>query len=373
MPAVTTAPRAVARRASETLPNDTLLRWLRDMQMIREFENRTMQAYQQAKIGGFCHVYTGQEALVVGTFAAVNHDDPIVTAYRDHGHALARGMSPRACMAEMFGKTTGCAKGKGGSMHMFDKPNHLYGGHGIVGAQTALGAGLAFAVKYELEVLGRDLATGSSPKKRVALCYLGDGALNQGCLHEAMNLAGLWSLPVIFIVENNLYSMGTSIHRGTTSADDLTKKADAYEIDGFTFDGMDVVALYDQFKPVADACREDQKPAFVDIRTYRYKGHSMSDPQKYRTREEVEKYETQRDSIAMLAAHLMRDRKCLTEESWQAMQAELADVVRDAVKFAEDSPWPDPAAELYSDVMVNPHPRMSPLGEYVQGERNPLL
>ncbi len=373
MTAVTTAPRSIPRRPSAALPDEALLRMLRDMQLIREFENRTMQAYQQAKIGGFCHVYTGQEALVVGTFASVNHDDPIVTAYRDHGHALARGMSPRACMAEMFGRATGCAKGKGGSMHMFDKPNHLYGGHGIVGAQTALGAGLAFAVKYELEVLGRDLASGGNPKKRVALCYLGDGALNQGCLHEAMNLAGLWSLPVIFIVENNLYSMGTSIHRGTTSADDLTKKAAAYEIDGFSFDGMDILSLYDNFKPVADACRDDQKPAFVDIRTYRYKGHSMSDPQKYRTREEVEEYESKRDSIAMLAAHLMRDRACLSEDAWRAMQDELAEIVRDAVKFADESPWPDPKAELYSDVMVSPHPRMSPSGEYVEGACNPIL
>lgn len=361
-----------ARRPSAALSNETLIGWLRDMQLIREFENRTMQAYQQAKIGGFCHVYTGQEALAVGTIGAANHDDPIVTAYRDHGHALARGMHPNACMAEMFGKTTGCAKGKGGSMHMFDKPNHLYGGHGIVGAQTALGAGLAFAVKYELEVLNKSL-DGSPAKKRVALCYLGDGALNQGCLHEAMNLAGLYSLPCIFIVENNGYSMGTSIGRGTTMADDLTAKGKAYGMLSASFDGMDILSLYDHFRPIVDECREDQKPAFVDIRTYRYKGHSMSDPQKYRTREEVEKHEKERDSIAMLAAHLLRDRKALSEQQWQAMQDDLAEIVRDAVKFAEESPAPDPAKELYTDVMVNPHPGMSPSGEYVQGEKNPLL
>ena len=361
-----------ARRPSAALSNETLIGWLRDMQLIREFENRTMQAYQQAKIGGFCHVYTGQEALAVGTIGAANHDDPIVTAYRDHGHALARGMHPNACMAEMFGKTTGCAKGKGGSMHMFDKPNHLYGGHGIVGAQTALGAGLAFAVKYELEVLNKSL-DGSPAKKRVALCYLGDGALNQGCLHEAMNLAGLYSLPCIFIVENNGYSMGTSIGRGTTMADDLTAKGKAYGMLSASFDGMDILSLYDHFRPIVDECREDQKPAFVDIRTYRYKGHSMSDPQKYRTREEVEKHEKERDSIAMLAAHLLRDRKALSEQQWQAMQDDLAEIVRDAVKFAEESPAPDPAKELYTDVMVNPHPGMSPSGEYTQGEKNPLL
>ncbi len=361
-----------ARRPSAALSDDALLKWLRDMQLIREFENRTMQAYQQAKIGGFCHVYTGQEALAVGTIGSLNHDDPIVTAYRDHGHALARGMHPNHCMAEMFGKITGCAKGKGGSMHMFDKPNHLYGGHGIVGAQSALGAGLAFAVTYELEVLGKSL-DGSGVKKRVALCYLGDGALNQGCLHEAMNLAGLFSLPCIFIVENNGYSMGTSIARGTTMADDLTAKGKAYGMLSASFDGMDILSLYDSFKPIVDECREDQKPAFVDIRTYRYKGHSMSDPQKYRTRDEVEKYEKERDSIALLAGHLMRDRKALSEAQWQAMQDELAEIVRASVKFAEESPAPDPAKELYSDVMHNPHPGMSPSGEYVQGERNPLL
>ncbi|MGD9691841.1 MAG: pyruvate dehydrogenase (acetyl-transferring) E1 component subunit alpha [Phycisphaerales bacterium] len=364
---------APTKRASASLSNDTLLKWLYDMQLIREFENRTMQAYQQAKIGGFCHVYTGQEALVVGTFGSVNHDDPVVTAYRDHGHALARGMSPRACMAEMFGKITGCAKGKGGSMHMFDKPNHLYGGHGIVGAQTALGAGLAFAVKYELEVLKRDLASGGKPKKRVALCYLGDGALNQGCLHEAMNLAGLYSLPVIIIVENNGYSMGTSIGRGTTMAEDLTVKGKAYGMLSASFDGMNILELYDKFRPIVDECREEQKPAFVDIKTYRYKGHSMSDPQKYRTREEVEHYEKERDSIAMLAAHLMRDRNALSEAQWNTMQEEIGEIVRDSITFADESPAPDPASELYSDVMVNPHPGMSPSGQYVQGAKNPLL
>ncbi len=363
---------ATARRPSASLPDKTLLDWLRQMQLIREFENRTMQAYQQAKIGGFCHVYTGQEALAVGTIASVEHDDPIVTAYRDHGHALARGMTPRACMAEMFGRTTGCAKGKGGSMHMFDKPNHLYGGHGIVGAQTALGTGLAFAAKYEFEVLGKSL-DGSKAKKRVALCYLGDGALNQGCLHEAMNLAGLYSLPVIFIVENNHYSMGTSIARGTTMADDLTTKGKAYGMLSASFDGMNVLELYDKFKPIADECRDEQKPAFIDIHTYRYKGHSMSDPQKYRTKEEVEKYEKERDSIAMLAAHLMNERKCLSEKDWQALQDELTDIVKDAVKFADESPWPDPEKELYSDVMLNPHPGMSPSGQYIEGEKNPLL
>lgn len=369
-----TADRAQRRaRPTDALPDETVLGWLRDMQLIREFENRTAQAYQQAKIGGFCHVYTGQEGLVVGTFAAVNRDDPIVTAYRDHGHALARGMSPEACMAEMFGKISGCAKGKGGSMHMFDRPNELYGGHGIVGAQTALGAGLAFSVKYEREVLKRDVYGNENPPKRVALCYLGDGALNQGCLHESMNLAGLFSLPVIYIVENNGYSMGTSIARGTTMAEDLTAKGNAYGMLSRKIDTMDVLDIYAQFKDIADECRDEQKPAFVDIRTYRYKGHSMSDPQKYRSREEVESYEKEKDSIAMLVAHLMNDRKCLSEDEWSSMQDEIRERVLKSVKFAEEAPEPDVDAELYSDVFVNPLPQMSPTRDYVQGQRNHLL
>ena len=216
-PGTTAAPRP-EQKPSALLPEATLVQWLRDMYLIREFENRTAQAYQQAKIGGFCHLYIGQEAVAVGTIAALEPDDPIVHAYRDHGHALARGMDPRVCMAEMYGKVTGCAKGKGGSMHMFDKPHWFFGGHGIVGAQTPLGTGLAFAARYEWEVLGKALpnpgvADGQRAKKKVSLAFLGDGALNQGALHEAMNLAGLWDLPVIYVVGNNGYSMGTSSER----------------------------------------------------------------------------------------------------------------------------------------------------------------
>ncbi|MFZ4576288.1 MAG: thiamine pyrophosphate-dependent enzyme, partial [Phycisphaerales bacterium] len=282
-------------RASDSVPAAELLRWLRSMLLIREFENRCAQSYQQAKIGGFCHLYTGQEAAAVGTIASLNHDDPIITAYRDHGHALARGMSAGACMAEMYGKITGCAKGKGGSMHMFDKPNWLFGGHGIVGAQTPVGLGLAFGSRYEWEVMGQAV-DGSPAKKKVSLAYLGDGALNQGALHEAMNLGGLFDIPCIWVVENNGYSMGTAIERGTTMAHDLRKKAEAYGIRGEIIDGFDVVNLYDHFKPLVDWCRNEQKPAFVDLKTYRYLGHSMSDPQKYRTKEEVEMFKG-KDSI----------------------------------------------------------------------------
>jgi pyruvate dehydrogenase E1 component alpha subunit len=371
---------AATKKAADLLPDATLVKWLRDMFLIREFENRTAQAYQQAKIGGFCHLYIGQEALAVGTIAALEPDDPIVTAYRDHGHALARGMSPEACMAEMFGKSGGCAKGKGGSMHMFDKPHWLFGGHGIVGAQTPLGTGLAFAAKYEVEVLGHAVEGGPA-KKKVSLAYLGDGALNQGALHEAMNLAGLYSLPVIYIVENNGYSMGTAIERGTTMAHDLRKKADAYGIRGEIIDGLDVVDLYNDFKPVVDWCREEQAPAFVDLKTYRYLGHSMSDPQKYRTKEEVEQYKA-KDSIDRLASQLMDTsgprakanggRPVLTEQAFMELQAEVKAAVARSLEFAESSPVPE-ASELYSDVFLNPMKNLSPMGEYVHGAKNPLL
>jgi pyruvate dehydrogenase E1 component alpha subunit len=374
-------PRA-EQRPSSALPDATVVDWLRQMYLIREFENRTAQAYQQAKIGGFCHLYIGQEAVAVATLAAVAPDDPVVHAYRDHGHALARGMDPKVCMAEMFGKATGCAKGKGGSMHMFDKPHWFFGGHGIVGAQTPLGTGLAFAAKYELEVLRKALPNpgvedGQPAKKKVALCFLGDGALNQGSLHEAMNLAGLWNLPVIYVVENNGYSMGTSIERGTTMAQDLTAKAAAYGIRGEVMDGFDVLDLYDSFKPLTDWCRDQQKPAFVDVKTYRYQGHSMSDPQKYRTKEEVDRFK-EKDSINALASHLMNERKgregqpVLSEERFLEMQKEIKEVVREAIEFAEQSPLPL-LEELYTDVLVNPLPGMSPVREYGEGERNPLL
>jgi len=370
----------VAVRPSDLVSPETLIKWLRDMLLIREFEVRCAQAYQQAKIGGFCHLYIGQEACAVGTINAVNPDDPLVTAYRDHGHALARNMDPGACMAEMFGKSTGCAKGKGGSMHMFDKPNWLFGGHGIVGAQTPLGTGLAFAARYEWEVLGKQLDEygGGPAKKKVCLCYLGDGALNQGALHEAMNLAGLWSIPVIYIVENNKYSMGTHISRGTTMADNLMAKAAAYGIDGLTIEddeGLDVIKLYDKFKPFADSCRERQRPGFVDLHTYRYQGHSMSDPQKYRTKEEVEKIK-EGDSIDRLSKHLLANAPglppILSEEKFIAIQQDVKAVVAAAVQFAEESPVPDPS-ELYTDVYLNIEKNLSPTAEYTHGAKNPLL
>ncbi len=357
-----------AKNASE-LPKETLLKWLYDMQLIREFENRTMQAYQQAKIGGFCHIYTGQEACAVGTIGCVNSDDPVITAYRDHGHALARGMTPEACMAEMFGKVTGCAKGKGGSMHMFDRKNWLFGGHGIVSAQTPMGAGFAFATKYEHEVLGKTLQ-GTEAKKKVTLCYMGDGALDQGAFHEAQNIAALWGLPVIYILENNGYSMGTAINRHTANAENLTDRAKGYGMLTTKIDGLDIMNIYNEFRPIVDQCREESRPAFIDLKTYRYQGHSMSDPQKYRTKEEVDQYKD-KDSIAKLVSDLM-DKGWLSEGDWKSMQKDIRDIVRAAIDAAEAAPAPEDD-ELFTDVYANPEKNLSPTATYSHGTKNPLM
>ena len=325
------------------VPPETIFGWLRDMLLIREFEVRTMQAYQEKKIGGFCHVYIGQEAVAVGCTAAIRRDDPMITAYRDHGHALARGMAARHCMAEMFGKIGGCAKGKGGSMHMFDRANNLFGGHGIVGAQTPVGAGLAFATKYEDEVIN------GGKSDRVTLCFLGDGALNQGAFHEALNLAGLFDIPVIYVVENNGYSMGTAIERGTTMAHDLSVKAAAYGIDAIEVDGMDLVAVYEDMKAFCDKCRAASRPGFVDMKTYRYKGHSMSDPRKYRTREEEEHFESG-DPIGKLRDALLAA-GVIDEPAFSAMQKGVREEVREAIRWSDESPLPG-IEELYHDVYV---------------------
>lgn len=326
------------------LPVQERTKWLRDMLLIREFEVRSMQAYQDRKIGGFCHVYIGQEAVAVGCTAAAKHDDPIITAYRDHGHALARGMEAKYCMAEMYGRIGGCAKGKGGSMHMFDKRNNMFGGHGIVGAQIPLGTGLAFATKYMDEVIDNKKNT------RVTLCFFGDGAINQGAFHEALNLAAIFDLPVVFICENNGYSMGTSITRGTAMGDNISVKAAAYGIEAAVIDGMDVMNVYDDMKPIVDRCRETSRPFFVDMRTYRFKGHSMSDPRKYRTREEEQKFEAQ-DPIDKLAKFMI-DQGQLTQDDYNAMIKDVRKEVRDAMKWSDESPEP-PLQELYTDVYVD--------------------
>lgn len=321
-----------------------LLGWLRQMLLIREFEVRTMQAYQNRLIGGFCHIYIGQEAIAVGSIAAVQPDDPIVLAYRDHGHALARGMDPKYCMAEMFGRIGGCAKGKGGSMHMFDIDHELYGGHGIVSAQTPLGTGLAFATKYEDEVQN------DGTSNRVTICYMGDGALNQGCFYEAMNLASLLDLPVIFVVENNRYSMGTAIERGTSMADELRVKPEAFGIDYAAVDGKNVLNMYREFKPIADWCRKESRPFFVEAKTYRYKGHSMSDPRKYRTKEE-ETIEESDDCINHLNTYLKEEHD-ITLDAIKQMTRQVKTQVRQAVEWSKKSPE-TPISELYTDVYTD--------------------
>ena len=343
MPTMATPP-ATQKNLAANLPDQILRNWLRDMLLIREFEVRSMQAYQNRKIGGFLHIYIGQEAVAVGVIAALDHDDPIITAYRDHGHALARGMDPKHCMAEMFGRIGGCAKGKGGSMHMFDKTNQMFGGHGIVGAQCPLGAGIAFATKYQDEVIN------SAASRRVTTCFLGDGALNQGAFHEAMNLAGILDLPIVFVCENNGYSMGTSVQRGTTMAHQITAKALAYGIEHASIDGMDVMTVYDGVKPVVDRCRETSRPAFLELRTYRYKGHSMSDPRKYRTKEQEQQYEAA-DPIDRLANFLMTQRDLVRKE-YDALVKEIRAQVREAIKWAEASPPPG-SEELYTDVYAD--------------------
>jgi len=302
--------------------------WL--MLLIRRFEERASQQYQAQKIGGFCHLYIGQEAVVTGALAAIRFDDYIITAYRDHAHALARGTSANACMAELFGKDTGCSRGLGGSMHFFDKEHHMYGGHAIVGAHVPLACGLAFACKYRNE-------------DRVTLCFFGDGAINQGAFHEALNLAALFKLPVIFICENNLFAMGTSVER-STSLKQIVDRAEGYDIPGCVVDGMNFRHVRDTLSEVVTSIRKDPHPAFVEVRTYRYRGHSMSDPASYRTKEQLEKYRLD-DPITRLRAQLTREGK-LTNEKFDELDKEAKDTALAAVKFAEQSSEP-PLEKLY--------------------------
>src|SRR6266403_5274154 len=276
------------------------------MLLIRRFEERASQQYQAQKIGGFCHLYIGQEAVVCGAVAATRHDDYIITAYRDHAHALARGTSPDACMAELFGKETGCSRGLGGSMHFFDKQNHMYGGHAIVGAHVPLAAGMAFASKYRDE-------------DRVTLCFFGDGAINQGGFHEALNLIALYKLPVVLICENNLFAMGTSVKRSTSLKQIV--------------DRMNFREVRDKIAEIVDSIRKEPHPAFLEVRTYRYRGHSMSDPASYRTKQELEKYRLD-DPITRLRAQLTREGE-LTNEQFDLLDKRAKETVLAAVKFSK--------------------------------------
>jgi pyruvate dehydrogenase E1 component alpha subunit len=322
---------------AQNFSKETYLYWYELMQLIRQFESKSEEMYKMAgKIRGFFHVYNGQEAIAAGCMTATNHEDPFITGYRDHGLALAKGMSPNAAMAELYGKATGCSKGKGGSMHFFDKENYFFGGHGIVGAQIGTGAGLAFAEQY------RD-------SKNVVLCFFGDGAARQGMLHEVFNLAMLWKLPVVFICENNNYAMGTSIER-TSNVVDIYKLADAYEMPADKIDGMTAEAVHEGVARAVKRAREGDGPTLLEMKTYRYRGHSVSDPQKYRTKDEVEEYKNQ-DPITKVANTILSN-KYATEAELKAIDDKIAAIVDGSVKFAEESPWPDDS-EVLKDVYID--------------------
>ncbi|GMV78342.1 MAG: pyruvate dehydrogenase E1 component subunit alpha [Chitinophagaceae bacterium] len=316
---------------------ETYLYWYELMQLIRQFELKAEEMYKMAgKIRGFFHAYIGQEAIAAGCMTATKHEDPFITAYRDHGLALAKGTSANACMAELYGKVTGCAKGKGGSMHFFDVKNYFFGGHGIVGAQIGTGAGLAFAEKYK----GTD---------NVVLCFFGDGASRQGILHETFNMAMNWKLPVVFICENNHYAMGTSVER-TSNVIDIYKLADAYEMPADQIDGMSPEAVHDGVARAVKRAREAGGPTLLEIKTYRYKGHSISDPQKYRSKEEVEEYK-EKDPITTVTKTILEN-NFATQEELNAIDAKVTKIVEDSVHFAEESPFPDDS-EVLKDVYVD--------------------
>ena len=322
---------------AQKFSKETYLYWYELMQLIRQFESKSEEMYKMAgKIRGFFHVYNGQEAIAAGCMTATNHEDPFITGYRDHGLALAKGMSPNAAMAELYGKATGCSKGKGGSMHLFDKANYFFGGHGIVGAQIGTGAGLAFAEQYR----------GS---KNVVLCFFGDGAARQGMLHEVFNLAMLWKLPVVFICENNNYAMGTSIER-TSNVIDIYKLADAYEMPSDKLDGMTPEIVHEGVARAVKRARDGEGPTLLEMKTYRYRGHSVSDPQKYRTKDEVEEYKDQ-DPIIKVRKTILEN-NFATEAALQEIDEKINGIVEASVKFAEDSPWPDDS-EVLKDVYID--------------------
>ncbi|HVK43128.1 MAG TPA: pyruvate dehydrogenase (acetyl-transferring) E1 component subunit alpha [Phenylobacterium sp.] len=315
---------------------DELLHYYRDMLLIRRFEERAGQLYGMGLIGGFCHLYIGQEAIAVGVQAIKEQGDQVITGYRDHGHMLACGMDPREVMAELTGRAGGSSKGKGGSMHMFSTEADFYGGHGIVGAQVALGTGLGLANHYR-------------ENKKVSFTYFGDGAANQGQVYESFNMAQLWSLPVVYIIENNQYAMGTSIER-SSSETHLYKRGASFRIPGEEVDGMDVLAVKAAAKKAADHARSGKGPYILEMKTYRYRGHSMSDPAKYRTRDEVDEVRKTRDPIDHLQ-ELLAKKGWADEAALKAVDAEVKKIVADAAEFARTSPEPEPS-ELYTDVYL---------------------
>jgi pyruvate dehydrogenase E1 component alpha subunit len=313
------------------------LQWYESMLLMRRFEERTAQLYLQQKIRGFCHLYIGQEAIVAGTVSATKKDDKHITAYRDHAHPIGLGLHPKYVMAEMFAKVTGCSRGKGGSMHLFSKDVNFMGGHGIVGGQIPLGAGIAFAEKYK-------------GTNNICICSMGDGAVRQGSLHETFNMAMTWKLPVVFIIENNLYAMGTSVQR-TSNVTDLWKIGLAYDMPSKPVDGLTVEAVHEAVEEAAERARRGDGPTLLEMKTYRYRGHSMSDAQTYRTKEEVKEYQ-KNDPIEKVIVTL-KENGWIDDAGIEAMEEKVKAIVDESVKFAEESPFPEPE-DLYRDVYVQP-------------------
>jgi len=326
---------AGSRTTELEFSKETYMYWFRSMMLMRRFEEKAGQLYGQQKIRGFCHLYIGQEACASGAVSALTPNDKWITAYRDHGHPLALGKSSRAIMAELYGKATCTTKGKGGSMHIFDKSVNFIGGHGIVGAQVPMGAGIAFAEKYN--------KTGN-----LCMCYMGDGAVRQGAFHEALNMAMTWKLPVVFVIENNGYAMGTSVQR-TSNVVELYQLGESYDIPSEPVDAMNVEAVHRAVAKAAERARSGEGPTLLEFRTYRYRGHSMSDPAKYRTKEEVEDYKRQ-DPIEQVRATIL-EKGIASEADLEKIEIEIKAEVADAVEFAENSPYPDPS-EAYTDVYV---------------------
>jgi pyruvate dehydrogenase E1 component alpha subunit len=317
------------------MEKETLLEWYRQMVLIRRFEQRSAELYQQGKVGGFLHLYIGQEAVAVGAVAARGESDHVITAYRDHGHALAVGSDPKAIMAELMGKTTGISKGKGGSMHLADVSRNYWGGYAVVGGHLPLAAGIALAEQY------RD-------SEGAVLCFLGDGATNIGYFHESLNLSGVWELPVLWIVENNRYGMGTSVERAS-AVPELVDKAPAYGMEGEQIEGMNVLDVYEATEAALQRIRDGGGPQFLEMKTYRYEGHSMGDPLRYRTKDEVEKWRED-DPLGILERHLLEE-EMADKEALEAIDAEVETVVDEAVQYAEESPLPE-AEALYEDIYV---------------------
>ncbi len=327
-------PRQTAKPSPDALAEE-YRGWLRQMMVIRRFEEKAGEAYSLGKIGGFCHLYIGQEAVAVGSIAALRPDDYIVCSYREHGHALARGMSPRAVMAELFGKAPGCSKGKGGSMHLFDAERHFMGGHGIVGGHIPLATGLAFGAKYR-------------NTEQVAVCYFGEAAVNNGAFHEALNMAALWKLPCIYICENNRYGMGTALERASAIYD-ISERASSYDMINEVVDGQDVLVMKNAMDRAVERARLEKAPTLLEVRTYRFMGHSMSDPihGHYRTKEEVEEHR-KRDPIALWSRKLITD-GLMDEPVIRTLDAEVMAEIADAYEFADKAPDPEPG-ELFTDV-----------------------